>query len=256
MKRVGIIGCGWLGFSLAEEFLSQGFEVRGTTTSLAKTAILSEKRIAPFIFQLGEVLPDSFFDALDYLIICFPISSKHSTEKYADFCSQLNSKVVTSTQLIFTSSTSVYSQDQDLTDERNGKIDPDSINYYLEHRLTHYFPNKLTILRLGGLINETRHPIVHLAGRKEISNGNAPVNLVHRNDVIRMIMKCIELNIEGELLNCVYPFHPSKAAYYTLKAKEFQLEPPTFTSDENSMHKVVSSQKAMDMLLFDFIYPI
>ncbi|KAG1652294.1 Protein YeeZ [Nymphon striatum] len=44
-----------------------------------------------------------------------------------------------------------------------------------------------TIIRFGGLIGPNRHPITMLSGRKELSNGNYPINLIHLNDCIRII---------------------------------------------------------------------
>lgn len=256
MKKVGIIGCGWLGFPLAQQLVSMNYQVKGTTTSVSKFQLFEENSIQPLVFCLGEELSPDFFESLDVLIICFPISSKHSKETYADFCEQLHQKKAPSTKVIFTSSISVYQQNQGVATESEGLIDALSINYFVEQEFQRSFQEQLTILRLGGLFNEERHPVYHLSGRKDLENGNSPVNLVHRNDVIYMLLKVLELQKFGELFNCVFPAHPSKSAYYTQKANEFQLEPPTFKANENTIHKIVSSQKAMDVLAFEFNYPI
>ena len=36
MKKIGILGCGWLGFSLAKSLIGDGYEVHGSSTSIEK----------------------------------------------------------------------------------------------------------------------------------------------------------------------------------------------------------------------------
>ena len=42
MHKIGILGCGWLGFPLAEILIKKGFDVKGTSTSLEKVEQLNK----------------------------------------------------------------------------------------------------------------------------------------------------------------------------------------------------------------------
>lgn len=248
-----ILGCGKLGQSIAEYAISKGVEVVGTVSSNNNMKSLEIKKIKSLKFTLGDQLPIEVIQNANTVLFSIPIIKSLSIETLKTtfhFIHEINPNV----KFIFTSSTSVYSSDQNVTSE-NGKVNDENLNIVIEKIIRHQFKNYV-ILRLGGLISESRHPVFSLSGKKNLPNGDAPVNLVHHKDVARIVYLLMDQLNQSRVYNVVYPFHPSKAAYYTLKAKEFQLEPPTFTSDENSMHKVVSSQKAMDMLPFDFIYPI
>lgn len=256
MKKVGIIGCGWLGFPLGQHLCSMNFQVKGTTTTELKFPLFEEHSIQPIVFRLGDELAVDFFESLDVLIICFPISSKHSKETYAGFCEQLHQKKASQTKVIFTSSISVYQLEQGVATESEGLIDKTSINYYVEQELLRYFQEQLTILRLGGLFNEERHPVYHLSGRKDLENGNSPVNLVHRNDVIAMLLKVLEIQKFGEIYNCVFPAHPSKSNYYIEKALFSGLEPPSFVATNSTRMKTVNSEKAISELELEFRFPI
>ncbi len=114
-------------------------------------------------------------------------------------------------------------------------------------------PNfKTTILRFGGLIGEDRHPIKFLAGRTNIENQNAPINLIHQDDCIGIIQKIIELNSWNQVFNAVTPFHPSRKEYYTQKAIEFNLEIPEFNAENSSFGKTISSSKIETVLGYSF----
>ena len=52
-----------------------------------------------------------------------------------------------------------------------------------------------TVIRFAGLFGYDRNPGRFLAGRKEVRNGEAPVNLIHRDDCINIIELVIEKNI-------------------------------------------------------------
>jgi len=251
MQKAGIIGCGWLGLSLAKYLISKSYHINGTSTSAERFIELREANINPFVFNLGERISDEFLEYLDFLIICFPISKKHSEDKYLNFIQDLSHQINEKTKVIFTSSISVYIQNQLIADEANGILDKTSINFIVEEMLQKQLKNDLTILRLGGLISENRHPIHFLAGKTNIENGNAPINLVHREDVIQLIWSIISESKFNEIFNCVYPFHPSKNSYYKKVAKERNFTPPSFVENQLN-HKIVDGQKAAKKLEFRY----
>ena len=114
---------------------------------------------------------------------------------------------------------------------------------------------KTTILRFGGLIGEDRHPIHFLAGRKNLDNPKAPINLIHQEDCIGIILKIIELNCWGKTFNAAAPFHPTRKEYYSQKAIEFNLALPEFNSESPTFGKTISSDKVENVLRYTFAKP-
>lgn len=255
MKNVGIIGCGWLGLPLGKKWINLAWQVKGTVRSESKMDELREKSILPYKFELGNELNPSFFDSLDVIIICLPISSKNRMEDYEELVFQVQLHKLPNTKIILTSSISVYNELEGKITEETAIIDLQSINFKVEELARKSFQDQLTILRLGGLISEDRHPITFLAGRENVQTGNEFVNLVHRSDVIEMIDTIIHKNSFGKIYNCVYPNHPLKSQYYTEEAKKRGLKVPEFTPKQ-VLQRIIDSNKSERELLFSYQFPI
>ena len=103
MKRVSVLGCGWLGKPLAISLLDEGFSVKGSTTSEEKLETLEMNNIAPYIVDISDFEEfDSFLNS-DILIIA--ITSK-DLDGFENLISQIENSDVR--KVIFISSTSVY----------------------------------------------------------------------------------------------------------------------------------------------------
>jgi nucleoside-diphosphate-sugar epimerase len=101
------------------------------------------------------------------------------------------------------------------------------------------------ILRFGGLIGEDRNPASHFSGKYNIPNGGAPVNLIHRAEIIEIITQVIDKNIDG-IFNIVYPSHPTRKEYYEKQCVQRGLAPCEFDSDGNG--KIVNGSKISALL--------
>ncbi len=118
-----------------------------------------------------------------------------------------------------------------------------------------------TILRLGGLRGPDRSPARFLAGRRGVDGPDAPVNLVHRHDVVAVVQALLtepnEGALRGEVFNVVAPGHPARGDYYPAAARSAGLEPPIFASapPEGSPGKRVSSAKLRAALGLEFRSP-
>ncbi|MEO0901041.1 MAG: NAD(P)-binding domain-containing protein, partial [Bacteroidota bacterium] len=75
-KSIGVLGCGWLGFPLAQKLVEQGYEVHGSTTSPEKLNLLQSKGIEPYRIALqadkitGEI--DELVNKVQYP--CFAVN--------------------------------------------------------------------------------------------------------------------------------------------------------------------------------------
>jgi UDP-N-acetyl-D-mannosaminuronate dehydrogenase len=87
-KKIGVIGCGWMGLPLAESLIASGYKVNGTSTSDEKISVLKERGITPFKIALsendinGDI--DSFLDSVSVLVINIPpkLRGKRPKESY------------------------------------------------------------------------------------------------------------------------------------------------------------------------------
>ena len=113
--------------------------------------------------------------------------------------------------MLFISSTSVYGEENLIVTEET-ELNPDTESgkqlVQTEQLLQSNLNFKTTILRFGGLIGEDRHPIKFLAGRKNIENPNAPINLIHQDDCIGIIMEILEIEFLERNLQCRDAFSP------------------------------------------------
>lgn len=260
MQKISILGCGWLGLPLAEKLLADGYAVKGSTTSPEKLPLLQAAGIEPFEIVLsadgiyGNI--EHFLDS-DLLVIDIPpkLAQGLFTDKIKALLPYLERSAIK--KVLFTSSISVYAENAGEVDEESA-ANPETENgkQLLEaeamlHDNTHF---QTTILRFGGLIGNGRHPVKYLAGRDNVPNPEAPVNLIDVEDCIGIIRKIIALEKWGETYNAVAPFHPTRKKYYTQAATELGLPTPIFASD-NTSGKTVSPQKIIADLHYDFRKP-
>ena len=262
MTKISILGCGWLGLPLAKALIENGFSVKGSTTSTDKLTALENDGITAFLIEIGEKgingNVDQFLLESQFLIINIPPKLRgNSTENFVEKIKNLIPFIEKSgiKKVLFVSSTSVYSdEDKVVTEETIPNPDTESGKqlFKCEKLLQENSHFETTILRFGGLIGEDRHPIYFLAGRSNIENPDAPINLIHQEDCIGIIIKIIESNSWQETFNAVAPFHPSREEYYSQKAKEYNLEPLIFTHSKPSIGKTILSDKLENDLKYQF----
>lgn len=267
MTQISILGCGWLGLPLAKALLKNEFSVKGSTTSVEKLSVLENSGIQPFLIALSEEKPtgdlDNFLENSKILIIDVPPKLRGSEKE--NFVSKINNIIPfieksAVENVLFISSTSVYGEDNSIvTEETELNPDTESGKHLVQvEQLLQSNPNfKTTILRFGGLIGEDRHPIKFLAGRKNIENPNAPINLIHQVDCIGIILEILRQTQNNKLewnetFNAVTPFHPSRKEYYTQKAINLNLDSPEFITDNSIFGKTISSSKIENFLGYSF----
>lgn len=261
-KTIGIIGCGWLGFPLGLSFLNDGYTIHGTTTSPEKLSQLKASGISPFLVSLfedrieGEI--HSFLHSVTILIINIPPKLRSSQkENYVQKIKLLWDEIQKSTvrKVIFISSTSVYGETEgQVTEATLPKPITQSGKQLMEVEtiLKNHSSIDTTIVRFGGLIGPDRHPIYHLAGKKELPNGNDPINLIHLDDCIGIVKTIVEQGYWNELFNAVYPMHPPKKTYYTTQAQKRGLNIPEYLENGKSMGKEIHSRQLINVKKYTF----
>ena len=270
MKQISILGCGWLGLPLAKSLIEKGFSVKGSKTSVEKVSVLENSGIQAFQILLNENQIDgeinSFLENSEILIIDIPPKLRENSKE--DFVQKIQNLIPfieksTLKKIVFISSTSVYADlpldcargdKNKVTEETIANPETESGKQLLktENLLQSNLNFKTTVIRFGGLIGENRHPIYILAGRKNIENPDAPINLIHQSDCIGIIKSIIEQECWNETFNAVAPFHPSRKDYYTEKAAQFNLPIPEFETGKISVGKTISNDKVETVLGYTF----
>lgn len=271
--KISILGCGWLGLPLAKSLLAKGYEVKGSTTSESKLEVLKNAGILPFQIQLEEHqiigTIEDFLKETNVLVIDIPpgLRRETSTSNEMTFVNKVKTLIPFIEKsgiqkVIFVSSTSVYGDGfpiVEITEETQPNPDTESgkqlvISESLLQSNPHF---KTTVIRFGGLLGDDRHPVKFLAGRTNVENPDAPVNMIQREDCIGIIEEILKQvqhdNWEwNQTFNAAAPQHPTRKAYYHKKAEIFNLPLPTFTEDSESKGKIISSEKVETILGYSF----
>lgn len=246
MKKIGIIGCGWLGSRIATSF-SDRYKICTTATTKEKAEELTSRGFNAYVasfpdYQLEEKMQQwKEIPDLDAVIITIPLSGKSccASSLYNRIQHLLAFVGDFKGQMFVMSSTGVY---------------PDSPGEYTEESLSvesvqgerlirNTYP-QVNVLRLAGLMGDNR-----LLKNYNVSNLQAPVNHIHYADICNVIEKMIETGSEGKLYNVSAPLHPSKAQVINTQKNIAAQE------DIIGEGKIILSSKLISELDFVFEYP-
>lgn len=268
MKKVSIVGLGWLGMPLAHALSRRGYQVVGSKMTLDGVEAARMSGIECYPLELVPELicePDDL-DALlnvDALIITLPASHTVSGggEGYFLAVRMLVDSALAHgvPRIIFTSSTSVYGSSCGVIRE-NAPLQPVTaagrVLMDLEQWL-HGLPNtSVDILRLAGLVGPERYPGNFLAGKTDLSGGDHGVNLVHQEDVIGAILLLLQRPKGGHVYNLCAPHHPRKRQFYPRQAARLGVTPPVFSAEnEPKGERLVDGELICKELGFEYQYP-
>lgn len=262
-NNIAILGLGWLGEALARKMINNGVNVIGSTTSNKKLQLLSQSslKVREIKVEAHAIFGDwsAFMKGVSILIINFPPKRIPNIETiYPNQIKQIIACTPKAVKVIFVSSTSVYGvsdNNNPIKEISNPKPVKASGRAILkaEQLLRNHFETQLTILRFSGLIGLERHPGKFLAGKQNIENPNAPVNLIHRDDCIGLIIAIINKNCFGEIINGCASVHPMRKLFYEKAAEVLNLKKPHFKASNTSIKtKIIDNSKSK--ILLDYAY--
>ena len=256
-QTISILGCGWYGLPLAKSLIEDRFIVKGSTTSEAKLETLAKFNIKPYLINFdGEhaYYDDDFFNC-DILIISIPPKRNVQADypnKIKNIASAAEKAKVK--QIIFISSTGIYQDGNFVVNESvipKPNTPAGEVLQEAESILKGYQSFETTIIRFAGLIGPDRNLAKHFAGKIDIPNGLAPINLIHLDDCIGLTKAVIDQKAFGKTYHGVTPNHPTRENFYTKACETAGLEKPSF-KEELLTWKQIESNNVSRFLAYDF----
>ena len=251
VKKIGVLGCGWLGLPLAKKLINEGHVVKGSTTQKEKISSLKSLGIAPFIVRCSEDNCDGldlFLQDIEVLVLTLPPSLRQNPKRRFDLViEQIVKRLVDSAvqEVIFISSTSVYGDASgDITEETPPLPITESGKQLLlcEEMLLTSPSFKTTVLRFGGLIGPQRHPVYSLAKRAFIDNPNGIINFIHLEDCLQCLLAILEKQHQSGVFNAVCPYFPTRENYYTTIAKMAGVQLPPFVEKTKNKRRILPTK--------------
>lgn len=258
-NKILLCGCGWLGKYLASHF-RESHSLWGTTRAREKFTTLTDLQVAPLQFSLGDPL-DELIVAAEQATVILNIPPGRKNTDFAHFTSTM-CELVTALfaqaqpkQVIFISTTAVYGGISGHVDEQT-PVSPLTRSGHAHHQIEQSVVQQGGyVLRLSGLVGPDRHPVNSLAGRT-LSEASRVVNLVHVYDVVNGIEAIMQHTPRQKILLLSSSDHPMRGEYYPELARQFNLNPITFTDDGKAIPcgKVVNSSASLSLLNIQLQY--
>ncbi len=261
-QPISVLGGGWLGLPLARYLQVRGYEMRVSRTNAAGVSEVNNLGLDAFAIELAaeNALSDSaFWHAPTLLITVPPQPGKPESEQLAQFGRLIERARASGVrQVLYISSTSVYGDNEQLATEdvAPAPTKPGGrVVYQLEQLLRREPAFRTTVLRFGGLIGYDRLPDSAAAIARRRRAIDTPMNVIHRDDCVRIIHEIVRQQAWGEVFNACADAHPTRRAYYAAAARARNFTLPDLGPVWPQPHKVVSSEKLKARLNYQFLFP-
>ena len=245
-----IIGCGYLGRRVAENWRQRGDTVFAVTRSPETAEQFQSAGITPLIADV--TIPESLdqFPECDTVLHAVGFDRTASPSKrqvYVDGLSEVLSRVRNRCDhFLQVSSTSVYGQE-------NGEIIDESSDAAADHEsgiicrdaeravaeLLSGSDSSFSILRLSGIYGPERllSRIESLKTRQPLPGSpNAWLNLIHVDDAVSAVVACVDAEASPPLLLVSDDRPVRRADYYEALARALNAPPPVFNTDSPARH--------------------
>lgn len=252
-KNITFIGAGRLAQAVIDKLRQESHFNQVYATTTTKQKIVDDQLVHWFHYSFDQQLPTPLQKSSFYFV-SIPPSAEQYVHHMKCLADQLNSQA----RIIFVSSIGVYNphgpQDEQTTitspSSKNGKLLKEVEDYYLDK-----FQNCL-ITRPGGFLwsDVNRGPLGLIRKKGTIAiKGQAPVNLIHFQDLVEAHVAIIKDHPKERILNIVAPDHPSKSEFYTQLATHFGYSGPQFNSSGQD-DKMISGNLITKVCNFEYRY--
>src|SRR5216684_5821220 len=276
--RVLIVGCGYVGLPLGVELVGQGHEVFGLRRSSAGKSELVAGGLKPLAADITRPedlakLPPPF----DWVVNTVS-STKGGADEYREVYLHGTRNLLEwlraapPKKFVYTSSTSVYGQnDGSLVEEtspaepasRTSRLLVEAEKLLLEAAQTRQFP--AMILRVAGIYGPGRGHLFRQYLRREAKiegRGERLINMVHRDDLVGAIVAGLMRGRPGEIYNVVDDEPVAQIHFFRWLSETLGKEMPAFSAEtpaaerkRGRTNKRVSNRKLKRELGYQFKYP-
>lgn len=241
--RILILGLGWLGKDLAIRLAEAKHHVVGTKRNIDAPI----HNIVQISWNAEEILPENL--SADICIITLTPSAISDLQKFEENLNLLSNNGVK--KFIYTSSTGIYEGLEGVIDEQaQVNLNTDRITKLNNIEQVVLKQKGSVVLRLAGLVGDDRIPAKFLAGKKDLSGADQKINMVHKNDVINIMILLVNSNFKG-IMNVVASAHQTRKEYYTLLCEKFKLENPEF-NNRIEKTRIVSNVLSKKILNYEY----
>ena len=247
--KISILGSGWLGLPLTEFLSGKGFHAKTSTRSGSRAKQIEKHGIDVCVFDI-EHIDKSELSFLDADILIINITSKN-IPAFANLIPEIEKSAIQ--KVLFISSTSVYPNLNNVITEDEELELVDTKLFQIENLFRKNKNFLTTILRFSGLIGYTRHPGNWFSTRP-ISQPDAPVNLIHRDDCLGLIEAIVVLQAWGEVFNGCADTHPFKRDFYSHARALLDQKQPECEQNEVLRYKIISNKKSKQVLNYKYKY--
>ncbi len=262
INPIAIIGCGWLGSALAARLSLENQPFIATCSSSSSVEKLSKQGIKAIRLHLTPEIDSPHFSQLAQAKMAVVLLPPRVRQGHRDYPEKIQHLTIGLTaigvdKIIFASSTSVYPSTNRAIDESEVIPNPTGNQALIraaELRILDYPELKNIIVRFAGLCGPGREPGRLLAGRKNLAGAINPVNLIHQNDAISILIGLIKYQPWHEIFNACAPKHPTKSELYPSAARKLGLEIPNFSNTKSPFKKIIAN-KICKHINFDYSYP-
>lgn len=264
MKRISILGGGWLGLPLAIKLKETGHPVKVASRTPERLAQIRAAGLDAFAYDIDHIEPVDSNDFLDADTLIINITCKN-VESFENLIRKIEQSPIQ--QVLFISSTSVYRNSSNLllpaiSEDHFASLIPCPLLEIetLFQKNTHF---QSSIIRFSGLIGYQRHPGKFFLSHnddddsvycKTIKNPDARVNMIHRDDCIAIIKQLVEQNCWGEVFNACASEHPLRRDFYRQALQHLGGYEPVFSGQTDSEGKVICNEKLKNLLEYSFIH--
>lgn len=256
-KKLLIIGCGYVGQAVAQFFLKKNWKVTGWVYTENSAKVLQSLGIEPYMAdvtqkeswqQFVDRFSASSFSAVLYCAAAGRGDVKVYEKIYWQGMTHTISFISKETHLIFTSSTSVYPQNQGEWVTEESEAEPETeTGKILRATEQQVLVRKGVVLRLAGIYGPGRVRMITNIKQALLQNKEIPnrwINHIHRDDIVNAIDCLIEKPATGIFNGCDNePASLHQIAAWLAAQWKISLPSWVQTSVEPQTHKRVSNAK-------------
>ncbi len=275
--RVLIVGCGYVGLPLGAELVRQGHEVFGVRRAASGAAELKAVGIQPLVADVTRAadlaaLPGPF----DWVVNCVASTRGGGVEDYREvYLKGMRNMVewlsaAPPRKFVYTSSTSVYGQTDGAPVKETSPTEPASetarVLVETEKALLAAAPKfPAVVLRVAGIYGPERGRLLQQYLRDEAKipgKGERFINMIHRDDLVGIIIAALKNGRPGEVYNAVDDEPVAQIHFFRWLSETlgkwmppFAAEPEDAERKRGVTNKKVQNRKLKMELGYQFKYP-